>query len=158
MKTFLEKYYKKFPLAIFLLALFSMLGSLYYSNFGDPISNIKDGIIFFYGNGLPPCQLCWYSRIFMYPIVILGGWNLFYTKKEFVESTLPLMVLGFLLSVYHSIIQKAPIFEVTSCGGAIPCSDIQVEYFGFITIPMLALVAYILMLFLAFSYLKFKKD
>ena len=38
-------------------------GSLYFSNFGDPMLGL------FAGTGFNPCHLCWRGRILMYPLL-----------------------------------------------------------------------------------------
>lgn len=54
---------------IFFQALIAMLGSLYYSNFGDPVANIQAGNFFPTEGGYEPCSMCRWARILMYPIV-----------------------------------------------------------------------------------------
>ena len=91
-----------------------------------------------------PCELCWYSRILMYPLVIIYGVALF--KKE-VTVALPGMILsgiGTVVATYHYLIQKIPALQAAgdSCG-VIPCTTEYINYFGFVTIPFLALTAFV---------------
>ncbi|MFY0546261.1 disulfide oxidoreductase [Brevibacillus sp. H7] len=92
-----------------------------------------------------PCELCWYQRIFMYPLVILLG--VAYAKKDFSMSryAVILSVIGGSISLYHYLIQKVPaLHEWGSACGIIPCNTDYINWLGFITIPFLALVAFIL--------------
>ena len=55
-----------------MISLLSLIGSLYYGWFGDPFLNIKTGELFLRSNGLEPCEMCWFARILMYPIVVIS--------------------------------------------------------------------------------------
>lgn len=129
---------------VFLQSLLAMMGSLYYSNYGDPIKNIFEyGEFFPWGEGLEPCQLCWWARILMYPIVALSLVALWRRDKNIFYYVLPLSVLGTILEIYHYMLQKFPIDTSFGCTAANPCSALKVDYFGFITIPFLCLVAFV---------------
>jgi hypothetical protein len=134
---------------IFLQALVATLGSLYYSTFGDPVKNLMMGSAFPWDNGFTPCELCWFARILMYPIVILSLVGMLKEDRKFTQYILPLSMLGVLLDTYHYAIQKLPIHTIFRCSLSNPCNALQVQYFGFITIPFLALVAFIVITTLA---------
>jgi disulfide bond formation protein DsbB len=127
---------------IFIQALVATAGSLYYSTFGDPVKNFIAGNLFPYGEGLEPCVLCWFARILMYPIMILSYVGIAKQDKKFTDYVLALSVPGILLELYHYAIQKLPIPTFFTCSSTNPCNALQVNYFGFITIPFLALVAF----------------
>ncbi|MBM7702756.1 disulfide oxidoreductase [Metabacillus iocasae] len=92
-----------------------------------------------------PCELCWYQRIFMYPLVIVLG--VAYAKKDYgvAKYALPLSIIGGSISIYHYLIQKVPAFSsaAMSCG-VVPCMGQYINWLGFITIPFLALTAFII--------------
>ncbi len=134
---------------IFLQALVAMMGSLYYSTFGDPVKNMSSGNLFSFGDGFQPCTLCWYARILMYPLVLMSYIAIAKKDKSFSDYVLPLAILGIGLEAYHYALQKLPISSVFGCSLENPCSALQVSYFGFITIPFLALVAFIVIAVLA---------
>ncbi|MFD1037678.1 disulfide oxidoreductase [Virgibacillus byunsanensis] len=94
--------------------------------------------------GYIPCELCWIQRIFMYPLVVIYG--VAAIKKD-VSIALPGLILsgiGMLVSIYHYLIQKVPVFqEAGDACGLVPCNAAYVNYFGFITIPFLAGIAFI---------------
>lgn len=136
-------------MGIFLQALVAMTGSLYYSTFGDPVLNFQQGNLFPVGQGLEPCILCWFARILMYPIVILSYVGMAKKDRGFVDYILPLSVLGIALDTYHYSIQKFPIQNIFGCSSAHPCNAMEVNYLGYITIPLLALTAFVVITGLA---------
>jgi len=129
---------------IFFQSLVAMVGSLYYSTFGDPVANWVTGNLFQL-NGFTPCELCWFARILMYPIVFISYIGIAKKDRRFTEYLLPLVALGIPLELYHYAIQKLPIETFFTCSSANPCNALQVDYFGFITIPFLCLVAFLIL-------------
>jgi disulfide bond formation protein DsbB len=134
---------------IFLQAFVAMLGSLYYSTFGDPVKNVLAGYPFPIGQGFTPCELCWFARILMYPIVAISAVGMVKEDRKFTNYVLPLSILGIILDFFHYGLQKLGFVNPFGCTLANPCSALQVQYFGFITIPFLALVAFIVITFLS---------
>ena len=107
-------------------ALTAMLGSLYYSEIA----------------GFIPCTLCWYQRILMYPltVIILVG---IFSQDEFLPNyVLPFSILGMGVSFYHYLIELGVIAHSPACTVGIPCNVRWVNYFGFITIPLMAFTAF----------------
>jgi disulfide bond formation protein DsbB len=141
-------------LFIFLQALIAMLGSLYYSNFGDPIENLKIGAFWIYGYGFDPCLLCYWARILMYPIVAISLVGLIKKAKDVYHYILPLSIAGVFLDSYHFLLQKTSIGNPFACTGANPCSALQVDYLGFITIPFQALAAFLIITILCIIHMK----
>ncbi|MDC3425609.1 disulfide oxidoreductase [Aquibacillus sp. 3ASR75-11] len=91
-----------------------------------------------------PCELCWYQRILMYPLVVIYGYALAKKEIDYAFPGLIISGIGIGFSSYHYLIQKLPILgEVGESCGVIPCTVEYINYFGFITIPFLALVAFI---------------
>ncbi|MHC5532979.1 disulfide oxidoreductase [Priestia megaterium] len=96
-----------------------------------------------------PCELCWYQRILMYPLFIFT--TICLIKKEYSSRlyTIVMCVAGIVLSGYHYLIQKVPfLHEKNSFCGRIPCNGEYINFFGFITIPFLALLSFVLILIL----------
>jgi len=137
----LARYQQFIWIAIFIQALVAMLGSLYYSTFGDPVKNLMAGNLL-RGEPLTPCELCWFARILMYPIVFISYVGIAKSDKRFTDYVLPLSFLGILLETYHYSIQKLPIQNIFGCSLVNPCNALQVNYLGFMTIPFLCLVAF----------------
>jgi disulfide bond formation protein DsbB len=109
--------------ACWLIACVSTLGSLFFSEV----------------MGFAPCVLCWYQRICMYPLVILLPLALFPFDRNIVRYALPLSVLGVLIALFHLLLVAGFIPEsIKPCVQGVPCSEVQIEWFGFVTIPLLS--------------------
>ncbi len=129
---------------IFLFGFVSMLGSLYFSTYGDPVKNILSGQIFPIDSGFPPCELCWFARILMYPIAVISLVGLLKEDRKFTDYVLPLSTIGIFLEVFHYGLQKFNFPNPFRCTLSVPCSALQVQYFGFVTIPLLAFFGFTL--------------
>jgi disulfide bond formation protein DsbB len=93
--------------------------------------------------GLTPCVLCWYQRIFMFPLVFVLAAGLFPFDQKVVRYALPLAVMGWLIAVFHLLLTAGIIPEsATPCTQGVPCSQVQAMWFGFVTIPLLAAGAF----------------
>ena len=110
-----------------LTALAATLGSLYFSEALHWV----------------PCTLCWYQRIFMYPLAFILGVAFYKNDNEVIKYVIPLSMTGMAISVYHTLLQKIPYLQqFEMCSNGVPCSSDYLNLFGFITIPMLAFVAF----------------
>jgi len=94
-----------------------------------------------------PCSLCWIQRIFMYPLVILLGIATARRDAHIVPYVMPIVIIGAGFSLYHAILQKLPRHADMPACGPVSCQGDYLNWFGFITIPMLALTAFLLILF-----------
>jgi disulfide bond formation protein DsbB len=101
---------------------------------------------------LPPCVLCWYQRIAMYPLVIIFLIGLFSADGSAKNYAAPLALIGWVIAVYHNLLYYKLIPEhMSPCAQGISCTTKQIEWFGFITIPSLALASFTLMLALVLT-------
>ncbi len=92
---------------------------------------------------LPPCVLCWYQRIFMFPLALILPIGLFPFDRKVVRYALPLAGLGWLFAVFHLLLIAGLIPEsLKPCTQGVPCTDKVIEWFGFVTIPLLSAVAF----------------
>jgi len=93
------------------------------------------------GLGLVPCELCWYQRILMYPLVVVLGVAAAERRPGVRRTALPLSVLGTGVAAYHSALQAT----TTSCGFAGECAAVlwRAPVVG-LTVPNLSLVAFAL--------------
>jgi disulfide bond formation protein DsbB len=108
-------------------ALVATLGSLYFSQI----------------MGLTPCVLCWYQRICMYPLVIVLGVGILLRESRIKLYALPLSLIGLAISVYHNLLYYGVLPEsIAPCTTGVSCTTRQIGWLGFITIPLLALVAF----------------
>ncbi len=116
-----------------LVASASTLGSLFFSN----VMN------------LPPCSLCWYQRIFMYPLVAVFFMGLFPFTASVLRFSLPLVIAGQLTAFYHNLLYyKILPASAAPCQQGISCTSVQIEWFGFVTIPFLSFTGFSLILLL----------
>ncbi len=113
------------------------------------VASIATGASLFFSEvmGFQPCVLCWYQRIAMYPLVILFAVGLFQPVKTTIYFTIPLVILGQIFSIYHNLLHYNIIPESAApCVLGVPCSTVYINWFGFLTIPMLSLIAFSIIL------------
>jgi len=116
-----------------LIAAVSTLGSLFFSEVMELI----------------PCELCWYQRIFLFPLAIILLIGLFPLDKKVVNYALPLAIIGLLFTVYHCLLFFGVIPEnLQPCSQGVSCTDDNMELFGFLPIPLLALIAFLMIIIL----------
>ncbi|MBH5319911.1 disulfide bond formation protein B [Paenibacillus sp. GSMTC-2017] len=112
-----------------IVAVVATLGSLYFSEV----------------RGFIPCELCWYQRILMYPLSLILGIAAFYDEHTIKKYALPLSMLGMIVSSLHYMEQKIPGFAaIKPCTKGVPCTTSYINWFGFVTIPFLALIGFTL--------------
>ena len=122
-------YVHKNALAIsFALALVSVLGSLFYSIVA----------------GYPPCVLCWWQRVFLFPQVILLGLAVWKKNSRILPYAFSLSIVGGAIALYQTYIQYggSDFFSCDSAPGAISCTARYVYELGFVTIPLMSLAAF----------------
>lgn len=90
---------------------------------------------------LYPCELCWFQRVAMYPLVVVLGVATVESRIAVWRTALPLAVGGGTIATYHSYIQRASAGASCSVGG---CGSVQYELFGVLSIPNLAALAFAL--------------
>ena len=126
----------------FIISLVSTLGSLFFSEIMHFI----------------PCSLCWYQRIFMYPLVLIFLINLLFPDDKLFKYAILLVIFGWLISIYHNLLMFGIIPEnLSPCVQGVPCSTDYINWLGFITIPLLSFFAYTIVLILLII-LKRKKE
>ncbi|MFO7301848.1 MAG: disulfide oxidoreductase [Acidobacteriota bacterium] len=92
---------------------------------------------------LPPCVLCWYQRICMYPIALVLTVGLASGDRHLPRYVWPLAAAGLAIAVYHNLLYYHLIPDsITPCTTGVSCTDRQIEWLGFITIPLLSLTAF----------------
>lgn len=110
-----------------LIAIIATLGSLYFSEVQH----------------FPPCILCWYQRIAMYPLVILISIGLLSRDKGLPRYVLPFSIIGLIIATVHVLLYYGIIPESNvPCSAGISCTTKYIEWFGFVTIPLLSLIAF----------------
>lgn len=115
----------------FLISLSAVLGSMFLSQ----------------AMNLLPCELCWWQRVFMFPIPIILGLGMIRKDYRVYTYALPLAVVGALIALYHYSVQMIPRVTDTCGASTIACSQKQIELLGFMTIPFGSLLAFIAIAF-----------
>ena len=95
--------------------------------------------------GVPPCVLCWYQRVFMFPLAIVLAVGLFPLDPRVLRYAAPLVAGGWLVALYHVLLTMKVIPEsMAPCTQGVPCSQVDAVWFGFVTIPLLSLLSFTL--------------
>ncbi len=115
----------------FAVAVASLLGSLFYSEFA----------------GFPPCTLCWIQRVCMYPQILLLGIALRRYDAKLVISSLILSAIGGAVAAYNQYLQFGgdPLVPCGVGSSAAACAQRFFIEFGYVTIPMMSLTAFAVM-------------
>jgi disulfide bond formation protein DsbB len=102
------------------------------------------GSLFFsYVMEFAPCVLCWYQRIFLFPLVLILAVGLFPLDKKVVKYALPLAIAGWLTAAYHNLLYAGIIPDsIQPCSQGVSCTEVYINLFGFLTIPMLSLLSF----------------
>lgn len=118
-------------------ALIATLGSLFFSEIMQ----------------LTPCVLCWYQRITMYPLLLILTVGILLRDQRLRFYVLPLSLIGLAIAVYHNLLYYKVIPEsIAPCTAGVSCTTRQIEWFGFITIPLMALTAFTIITFSMILY------
>jgi len=91
----------------------------------------------------PPCNLCWYQRILIYPVALIILVGVYLQSKDTDKFIAPFAWIGLLVSIYHNLIYYKIIQVIVPCSETAPCTAQQLNYLGFITIPLLSLIGFV---------------
>jgi disulfide bond formation protein DsbB len=129
-----KSFYKRHATKLaFLVALASMLGSLFFSEV----------------LGWSPCKLCWWQRIFMYSAAFVLGYSWWRSDHPVgLNYAAVLSVPGALIAAYHvGLHQFERFMPATACGtGEVSCASSYTFWYGYITIPTMALTGFLAIL------------
>ena len=114
----------------FLVAAIATGGSLFFSEIAH----------------FPPCELCWYQRICMYPLSGILLLVALANDHGVSRYLLPLPVAGAGVAVYHLLVENGVVEQHQSCLISAPggCAVKWINEFGYVTIPTLALSGFLL--------------
>ncbi len=132
-KTTVELASWQYVFSAWLVAAVATVGSLFFSEVME----------------LAPCVLCWYQRIFMFPLAVILLAGLHPLDIRVVRYALPLAVIGLLFTMYHTLLFYGFIPEnLRPCSQGISCSDASMELFGILPIPLLSLASFMIIIIL----------
>jgi disulfide bond formation protein DsbB len=130
---------------IWFIAIGCLFGSLYFSE-----------VV-----GLIPCTLCWWLRIFLYPLAFISSVAIVRKETNILPYyVLPLAIPATILSFYHSLLQWGVIKEtITICSAqsAVPCDKPDFLFLGFVTLPFLGFISSIALVGLSFLQIYLQK-
>jgi disulfide bond formation protein DsbB len=87
----------------------------------------------------PPCILCWYQRLAIFPIAFLAVTGNIKNNIVLRKQILMLAIYGFAVSLFHNYLDIFQPAGLDVCGtDGISCSARYVYEFGYITIPMMS--------------------
>jgi disulfide bond formation protein DsbB len=109
------------------VAAVATLGSLYYSEIA----------------GLPPCELCWYQRIAMYPLAVIVGIAAVRRDVDVRRYVVPVAAIGAVIALYHYGLEWSPALDLGACTADVPCSVAWFRVFGFVSLPYMALSGFL---------------
>ena len=110
-----------------ILAVVSTAGSLFLSEVMD----------------YAPCVLCWYQRIPMYALALILGIALWTHDAHVVKYAQPLALAGAALAAFHCLLYLGYIPKgIQPCSQGVPCSEVKLQLWGFVTIPLMSLAAF----------------
>ena len=114
----------------FLVAALATGGSLYFSEIAHYV----------------PCELCWYQRICMYPLSLLTLFLAYHGDHRTARYLVPFPIIGAGVSIYHLLIENHVVKTPAQCAVGAGCTVKWINYFGYMTIPTLALTGFALTL------------
>lgn len=124
---------------MWIIAMISTLGSLFFSE-----------VMLF-----PPCVMCWYQRICMYPLALIFFVALLNNDKNVFKYAMPLVSIGLFFAVYHNLLYYGIVpQELAPCTQGVSCTSDYINWFGFITIQFLSFVAFALLFALLILFRK----
>ena len=113
--------------AAWMIALLATAGSLFFS----------------YIMEFAPCVLCWYQRIFLFPLVVVLARGLFPFDRRVVRYALPLAALGWLVAAFHNLVYAGVVPEsLQPCAKGVSCTEEYLSLFGVLSIPVLSQLAF----------------
>jgi disulfide bond formation protein DsbB len=95
--------------------------------------------------GFVPCELCWFQRICMYPLSILTLFLAWHGDNRTTRYLLPFPVIGGCVSIYHILVENHVVATPAACQVGAGCTVKWIDYFGYMTIPTLALTGFVLL-------------
>jgi disulfide bond formation protein DsbB len=98
-----------------------------------------------YADNLTPCLLCWYQRVFMYPIPFISFIALIKGKRlaDIADYVLTFSVFGAAIALYQHLLQILPSGSLMPCDPTNDCAIRTIFEFGFVSLPFMALVIFL---------------
>lgn len=105
--------------------------------------------------GMAPCQLCWFQRIFMFPLAIILGMAAFSDDRRGAVYGIALALAGAAVAAYHSALVTGWVPQWwIPCGAGPSCRDQSLAILGGIQLPWLSLASFVAICVLLAAYLR----
>ncbi len=132
----MSRFFEKYGLyCAWLVSFAALFGSLYLGEILD----------------ITPCNLCWYQRICIYPLVLILGIATYRHDKAVTIYAIPLALIGAAIALYHILYQYYPFFRSANvCGKEHQCAQPAYTFFNYITLPHLSLISFLLIALLLY--------
>ena len=108
--------------------------------------------------GFAPCKLCWIQRVFIYPQVLIFGLALIRKDRKIIDYSVVLTIVGLIFSFYHNYLYFLPTENIPCDASGVSCTANYVNEFGYITIPVMTLTAFMMTLVALLVDRVYKKD
>lgn len=83
----------------------------------------------------------------MYPLVLILGLGILKKDKGLFDYAFPLAIIGWIIALYHNLLYYQILPEAMApCKAGISCTTRYIEWFGFLTIPLLSLIGFTIIL------------
>lgn len=93
----------------------------------------------------------------MYPVALIIFTGLYLESKDTLKFVAPLAWCGLFVSIYHNLVYYKVIQVIVPCNETAPCTAQNINYFGFITIPLLSGVGFLFVVILNLYALNLQK-
>ncbi|OGN63313.1 MAG: hypothetical protein A3E80_02250 [Chlamydiae bacterium RIFCSPHIGHO2_12_FULL_49_9] len=91
-----------------------------------------------------PCNLCWYQRMALFPLVFLLGMGIYRGDRRVAVYAMPLAWIGAFFALYQTLgIQIPSLGYGPFCSANLDCKEPVFTFFGFLTFPMLSAIGFI---------------
>lgn len=105
--------------------------------------------------GQAPCELCWFQRVFMFPLAIILGIAAFKSDRGVLPYALPLAWAGWAIALYHFLPYRGVISEdIQPCGSGTSCVGDAMMLYGSVPIPLFSLFAFTAILYFLVLYFR----
>lgn len=112
----------------FLTTIFATFMSLFYSEVAH----------------VPPCPFCWYQRIFMFSQAVLFAIAYHKRDEHIADYSIALSGFGIFFALYHILLQSGiNLYTPCQIGSLVSCSEKLFSYYGYITMPVMSLTAFV---------------
>lgn len=140
------------------IKLFSCVGD-YVLPIGFFASTLGMFLSLFYSQVLqyPPCELCWYQRIFLYPQAFLFAIAWYKKDMKVLPYILGLSIVGEAIAIYQHILQMGyDLYKpCSSAPFAVDCAKPSFIEYGFVSFPFMSVVMFGFIILITLTSMRF---